>query len=266
MKTENLNFGGRNLPSYLGYGILDEKSITFKNDVLFANYVFECDGSLVHQVAWEKNRCKFDTFDHGKPLRQSCYPDLEKVLLNEYSFLSLDRDDCYQFLSREICGLGNIYVHHPKRDEKSTSINFFPAGKLFLFSLPLLERNSPYLNFLKRPLKHASFFRERNGVLLLETNDSKIIAKPIIIADFIVALAYLTSAARDFVSSNIISNEKHLRLMVNESYDVESGFMQVFTGNDVYPHFAICSKEHPKEKYAALEEMFCINVAELIKK
>ena len=62
---------------------------------------------------------------------------------------NLQTDDCYQFLSDEIIKLGNVYVNHPNTNGKETKLNFFPAGKLFLFSLPLLVRIDKYLDFLE---------------------------------------------------------------------------------------------------------------------
>jgi hypothetical protein len=42
METKAVNFEGRELPSYLGYGILDRESVRFDNDVITADYRRVC--------------------------------------------------------------------------------------------------------------------------------------------------------------------------------------------------------------------------------
>lgn len=258
MKTNYLNYGGRELPAYLGYGILDESSIRFENDELHANYVFESDGSLVHQVNWEKDRCYLITFCHGKAGRKSCYCDLKQALLADCMTWTLYQDDCFLFLSKEVSALGNIYVNHPKRDKNETALSYYPAGNLFVFSLPVQVKNQAYHDFLDAVQGSPAlrFFRERNGSLLLSDHEQQISLKPIIFAEFIVPLARLVSAAKIIVAAGVIEKEKALRLMVNEAYAAETAFLQAFPGNEKYPFFGICFKETEAGKKEALKEMF----------
>ncbi|HSN61303.1 MAG TPA: hypothetical protein VLR49_10235 [Ferruginibacter sp.] len=258
MKTNNSQPSPGELPSYLGYGILDKASIQFKNGLLNASYVFERDNSLVHQVSWEENRCSLDTFCHGNRVRITSYPTLKQALLADCMSWTLNDDDCFQFLAKEVSKLGNIYVSHPKPDEENTSINYFPAGKLFLFSLPLLDKSPAYVEFLNNVKEDASirFMRERKGLLLQAKPHSPVTLHPIVIADFVVPLAHLASAAQIMVEANIIQKEKMFRLIINEAINAESSLMQVFLGEENDSYFGICFKEIEAEKLEWLKEMF----------
>ncbi len=262
---KNLNFNGMELPPSLGYGILDEKSVKFENEKLFAEYVFECDDSVVHRIKWTKDRSEFRTFLHGVSKRFTVYPTLKQTMLYDCMDWNLQTDDCYQFLSDEIIKLGNIYVNHPKTDGKDTILNYFPAGKLFLFSLPLLTKTDKYLDFLEqvKSSKLICFFRERHGHLLQENQESKVTNQPIIIAEFIVTLAHLFNAAKEMVAAGVIDQSKISRLIVNESYDAENSLMQTFRGDSKKPYFSIVFKEFPRDKFEGLSELFLLQVEEL---
>lgn len=258
METKYHNINGLELPAYLGYGILNEQSITYENEKLSAEYVFECDGSIVHKVELTKERANLNTFCHGKIGFMSTYPTLKHALMYECIGWRLNKDEPYQFLAKQICRLGNIYVNHPVPDEKSTSVNFYPAGKMFIFSLPLIIKSEVYLNFIEK-IKGSNllkFYRERKGHFLFLNNDSKVTMQHIIVADFIVPLAHLYNAAKILISEKVIESEKHMRLMINESYNSEFSFMQTFLGNKHYKSFCVIFKEIPKEKYSALAEIF----------
>lgn len=262
METKYFNFNGLELPRYLAYGILDEKSIKYENEELYAEYVFECDNSVVHKVRLKKDRAHLDTFCQGQTGFMSTCPTLKHTLMHECMGWQLHKDAPFQFLSKEICGLGNIYVNHPKPDEKSTSVNFFPAAKMFLFSLPLVSKSEKYLNFLEliKGSNLIKFYRERNGHILFLKPDSEIRMQHIVIADFIVPLAHLYNAAKIFAIENIIESSKLFRLMINESYDADSSLMQTFIGDEQNKYFSIIFKEFPKGKYSTLAEMFLLQV------
>lgn len=72
METNSLNFFGRELPSSLGYGVLDKSSVKIENEVISADYFLECDHSVVHQVNWDKDRCELKMVLHGEFCGSSC--------------------------------------------------------------------------------------------------------------------------------------------------------------------------------------------------
>ena len=256
MKTINLNFNGRELPTSLGFGILDNQSIRVVNDILYANYVWEFNDSIMHQVEWSPNSCRLNTIFNGKVTSRTQYPTLEKALLNECVYWNLSENPCYHLVSDTITSLGNIYVNHPALDKDA--VGYYPAGKIFIFSLPILQKNQAYLNFLTKCKTSPSirFFQEKKGHILVLGDKLVVHEKPITIAQFIVPLAKLVSASKLMIEAQIIENEKYLRLIINDSFDLESILIQCFSGDTGYSHFAICYHEFEQDKLGALSELF----------
>lgn len=259
METKKLNFSGRGLPSSLGYGILDENSVRFEDDVINADYVLDCDGSVVHKINWNRNRCEFKTLLHGEPCGTSWYTDLNKALTSDFLFRRFDSDKVFDYLTRKTCNAGNIHVQKFKpsgKDEKR--IIYYPAGILLCFTLPLPVKNELYTSFLEsiKQGNHISFFGEKGATLLLMDVHQQVSMHPITVADFIVPLAYMTSAAVTFAKSGLIRPCRMLRLMVDESYNRQSSFMQTFTGDDVNPYFAYCFREIEEGQHENLMKMF----------
>ncbi len=259
METKQLNFSGRALPAYLGYGILNENSVRIENEVITAEYFLDCDGSVVHKVIWDKNRCELQTHLHGESHGTSWYPDLNKALTYDFVSRRFDTDKIFDYLTRKTCDMGNIHVDKFKpsgKDEKR--IIYYPAGILLSFSLPLPEKDELYTSFLES-LKQGSpinFFREKSAFLLLMDVNEQVTLHPITVAEFIVPLAYMTTAAGTFARSGLIRPSKILRMMVDESYNTQSSFMQTFSGDDINPYFAFCFKELEKGQHGNLMKMF----------
>jgi hypothetical protein len=258
METKQLNFSGRELPAYLGYGILDENSVRFANEVITADYVLSGDGTVVHKVIWDKNRCELQTHLHGESYGTSWYPDLHKALTYDFFSRHFDSDKVYDYLTKRTCDAGNIYVQKFKpasKDEKR--IVYYPAGILLSFNLPLPEKDELYMSFLESIKgSHISLFREKSSHLLLLDVHEQVTMHPITVAEFIVPLAYMTDAAETFTKSGLIRPCKILRMMVDESYKTQSSFMQTFTGDDVNPYFAYCFKELDEGQHGNLMKMF----------
>jgi len=246
------------LPPYLAYGILDESSITYLDGVLQANYVFEFDGSVVHKIAWGEEFCDLHTYLHGKKYRTTRYPDLQKALLYDCAGWRLGENDCFYFLAKKISRMGRIFVQHPSAGANFESVCYFPAGKLYAFSLPLLERTSAYFAFLDviKNQEHVRFHGERKCTLLLETHNSEVLSKEIIIADFIVPLAYLVSAAEVFISAGILAKEKYLRLMVHEAHCALGVGLQIYKGDHEFLKFGLCFPDVDEARHKALLNAF----------
>ena len=259
MGTKQLNFSGRELPSYLGYGILDENSIKFENEVITADYILDCDGTVVHKVVWDRNRCELQTQLHGESYGTSWCPDLHKALTYDFFSRRFDDDKIYDYLTKRTCDAGNIYVQKFKpagKDDKH--IVYYPAGLLLSFSLPLPEKDEVYtsfLNFIKQG-SPVSLFREKVAYLLLMDVHEQVTMHPITVAEFIVPLAYMIRAAGIFAKSGLIRPCKILRLMVDESYKTQTSLMQTFLGDETNPYFAYCFKEFEENQHPNLMKMF----------
>jgi hypothetical protein len=267
METKNLSFNGMELPPYLGYGILDPESTRYENGELYAEYVFECDGSVVHEVRWNTKYCMLFTYCHGARGNISSYPDLRYALLYDCRSWNLHKDDCYLFLSREISKLGNIYVNCPEPDAKKGSADFYPAGKMFILSLPLAGKTEKYLDFLEQitDSEIIRFSHERKGHIIVLNKDSKVTFQPIIIAEFNTPLAHLFNAAKAIVNAGIIDDRIIFRLIINECYDAENSLMKTFIGDNQYQYYCIVFKEFPEDKYESLAGLFHSQIVNLIR-
>jgi hypothetical protein len=244
METKNLSFNGRELPQYLGYGILYPGSVRYDDGELYAEYVFECDGSVVHEVRWNKKSCTLFTYCHGASGNISFYPNLEYALLYDCRSWDLSKDDCYLFLAGEISKLGNIYINLPELDAEKYSANFYPAGKIFILSLPIVEKNKKYSEFLEqiKDSEYLKFSHERNGQVILLDKDSKETILTITFALFSAPLAHLFNAARAIVNAGIIDKSKIFRLIINECQSAEHTYMKTFKGDTQNPYFSIVFK------------------------
>jgi|GEM_PF-684159 len=259
METKKFIFGNRELPSYLGYGTLDEKSIKYENDTITANYVLNYDGSIVHRVNWDKTRCELKTEIHGESCETNLYPNLNKALTTGFLFRDFVKDKVYYFLLKRTSGMGNIYVQKPEpKGLGQKRVIHYPAGLLMSFRLPLLERTQQYAAFLEsiKRSNQITFFREHKSILLLTDTELEVTIQPLVIVEFIVPLAYMTSAAKTFDESGIINPSKQYRLMIAESYQAETTQMQSFIGNEKLPFFAICFAEYSEETHPYLKKLF----------
>ncbi|MEP7128720.1 MAG: hypothetical protein ABI729_07625 [Chitinophagales bacterium] len=258
MENNPLTKDNRKLPYTLGYGILNESSITCFNEVLSADYVFDCDDTVAHHVVWSEDRCVLTTFFHGMLTSYTTYPDLEKALLYQCLSWKLEEDAAFLHVAREVCRAGNIFVNYPKTDKKNVNLGYFPAGKIFIYTLPLLEKTKAYTDFLEQISERGeiTLFRERNGHLLQATTDGQSSAQPLVLAEFVVTLPYLVRAAKTFAAAGVIAKEKRLRLVVTESAEAEAQLMQTFTGDEQQPPFAIVFREVSAPQLKGLQVVF----------
>jgi hypothetical protein len=259
MESQKFNFLGRELPSSLGYGILDEESVRFENGSISANYVLDCDGSIVHKVIWDKTRCELITELHGKTHTTSWFPDLCKALTSSFLMRDFAKDEVFDFLMERTCGIGNIYFQKPEpKGIGNKRMIYFPAGLLMSFRLPVPEKTYEYNVFLNdiKNLGYITFIRELKTFLLLADPEFRVTIKPLAISEFIVPLAFITSAAKIFAEHNHISTKKQYRLMIADSLQAEITRMQTYIGNEQYPFFAIYFADCTENNYPDLIDLF----------
>ncbi len=258
MKATFLTFGDRSLPSYLGYGILNENSVNFVNDVITAEYCLECDGSVVHVVRWSAQFCEIDTLLHGISCRMSHYPKLEYTLMADLQSNDFTKDRVFNYLVQTITKLGNIYVQFPGSGERGRRAVFFPAGLLMCFRLPVTAKTPAWHDFLDKVAAtgYIGLHSEKKSMLFLCDAGYHISQETVTMVEFIVPMAYITSAARLFGESGIIDQRLPYRLMIVESLQAETSSMQVFTGNKNFPVFGFCYMDLPASHISALRQAF----------
>lgn len=258
MEPKYLNFGNRSVPSYLGYGILNEMSVALKDDVVYADYHLECDGSIVHKVIWDRKICRFITLHKGIEFGYSQYPSLSASMVSEFRFIDFTTNAVFLHLMKAITRLGNIYVQFPGSSKDKHRLVFSPAGLLMCFRLPVLPGSDEYERFLEKTgnYDYIKLHKERRAYLITADDSGKVEMLQLMVAEFVSPLAYMTAAARLFTESGIIDSRMPLRLMIAEISQAETTSVQFFNGNKSWPCFGFCYADLTDDEKQGFIEAF----------
>ena len=257
MQIAYISQDGRKLTHSMGYGLIDPLSIIENDGTLEANYISEISNSVVHKVTWSLKSCKIETFNsNGTRGRITVNRDLEKALLYDAMSWDLGKDPLYREASDSVTGLGNILVMHPGK----TELNYYPAGKLMMFILPVKKLDEAYLSFKQDLLdnKLAGLFMEQKGHYLEFTKELTI--QNLYLVSFIVPIAQMHAAAKHFAASGIIGPDKPDRLIIDEANSMRTKHMRVFTTHKSDGYYALLFQELTKQNYNAVIESFIISL------
>ena len=244
---------GRKLPHSMGYGLIDLLSIVINDGTLEANYISEISNCVVHKVTWSFKSCQLETFNsNGTTARLTVNRDLEKALLYDATSWDLGKDPLYREASNTVTGLGNILVMHPGK----TELNYYPAGKLMIFILPVKKLDDAYLRFKQGLIdnKLAGLFMEQKGHYIEYTKELTI--QNLYLVSFIVPIAQMHAAAKHFAASGIIGPDKPDRLIIDEANSMRTKHMRVFTTDSGDGYYALLFQELTKQNYNAVIESF----------
>jgi hypothetical protein len=248
---------GRKLPHSMGYGLIDPSSIVENDGTLEANYISEITNSVVHKVTWSLKSCKIETFNsNGTRGRITVNQNLEKALLYDAMTWDLGKDPLYREASNAVAGLGNILVMHPGK----TELNYYPAGKLMMFILPVKKLDDAYLSFKQDLLdnKLAGLFMEQKGHYIEFTKQLTI--QNLYLVSFIVPIAQMYAAAKHFAASGIIGSDKPDRLIIDEANSMRTKHMRTFATQSGDDYYALLFQELTKQNYTAVIESFIISL------
>ena len=260
MKITYTSQDGRKLPHSMGYGLIDSLSILENDGTLEANYISEISNCVVHKVTWSLKSCKIETFNsNGTRGRITVNGDLEKALLYDAMSWDLGKDPLYIEASNAVAGLGNILVMHPGK----TELNYYPAGKLMMFILPVKKLDDAYLRFKQDLIdnKLAGLFMEQKGHYLEFTKELTI--QNLFLVSFIVPIAQMHAAAKHFAASGIIGPDKPDRLIIDEANSMRTKHMRTFTTHSGDGYYALLFQELTKQNYNAVIESFIKNLTKL---
>ena len=254
---------GRQLPESMGYGFIDKQSIVETDNQLTANYISQISQKLVHTVTWDEGGCQLETFkSNGTRGRITVNQSLEKALLFDAITWDLGKDPLYLEASNAITSLGNILVMYPGK----TELNYYPAGKLMLFILPVKKLDDAYLSFKQGLIdnKLAGLFMEQKGHYIAFTKELTI--QNLFLVSFIVSMAQIHTAAKYFAAAGIIGPDKPDRLIIDDSDSMRTKHMRVFTTNEGDGYYALLFKELTRQNYNDVMEAFLTTVYEQSKK
>ena len=244
---------GRKLPYSMGYGLIDPLSIIENDGTLEANYISEISSSVVHKVTWSLKSCKIETFNsNGTRGRITVNQNLEKALLYDAMSWDLGKDPLYIEACNAVTGLGNILVMHPGK----TELNYYPAGKLTIFILPVKKLDDAYLRFKQDLIdnKLAGLFMEQKGHYIEFTKELNI--QNVYLVSFIVPIGQMHAVAKHFAASGIIGPDKPDRLIIDEANSMRTKHMRTFTSHSGDGYYALLFQELTKQNYNAVIESF----------
>jgi hypothetical protein len=250
---------GRQLPVSMGYGFIDKQSIVETDNQLTANYLSQISKKLVHKVTWDDTGCQLETFNpNGTSARQTFNQNLEKALLYDAISWDLGKDPLYLEASNAITSLGNILVMYPGK----TELNYYPAGKLMMFILPLKKLDDAYLSFKQGLIgnKLAGLFQEQKGHYI--EFKKKLTIQNLYLVSFIVSMAQIHAAAKYFANSGIIGPDKPDRLIIDDSDSMRTKHMRVFTTKEGDGYYALLFQELTRQNYNTVIESFLNTVYE----
>ena len=253
MQIAYTSHDGRKLPYSMGYGLIDPLSIIENDGTLEANYISEISSSVVHKVTWSLKSCKIETFNsNGTRGRITVNQNLEKALLYDATSWDLGKDSLYREASNAVTGLGNILVMHPGK----TELNYYPAGKLMMFILPVKKLDDAYLRFKQDLIdnKLAGLFMEQKGHYIEFTKELTI--QNLYLVSFIVPIGQMHAAAKYFAAAGIIGPDKPDRLIIDEANSMRTKHMRVFASKEGDGHYALLFQELTKQNYNAVIESF----------
>ena len=204
------------LPTYLGFGLLDQGSVRFEEGCLTATYSDE--HHLVYEVRWNHNGCLLKSHWRGREVGRSGGPDLQKAFF--YSWHGAEsswEDQRFTDVSNEIMRAGNVYFVFPRPEHV-----FFPAGLVFALRQPLPRSRLPAWEALKRVLEseatpgpRPSVYREGPGSILHLLAGGDTWSEPVLVVDLVVPLARVVQTVVWCVQGGIVPGGKHHRLVVS---------------------------------------------------
>jgi hypothetical protein len=153
----------------------------------------------------------------------------------------LGKDPLYLEASNAITSLGNILVMYPGK----TELNYYPAGKLMMFILPVKKLDDAYLRFKQGLIsnKLAGLFQEQKGHYIEFKKELTI--QNLYLVSFIVSMAQIHAAAKYFAAAGIIGPDKPDRLIIDDCDSMRTKHMRVFTTNKGDGYYALLFKELP---------------------
>jgi len=164
----------------------------------------------------------------------------------------LGKDPLYLEASNAITSLGNILVMYPGK----TELNYYPAGKLMMFILPIKKLDDAYLRFKQGLIsnKLAGLFQEQKGHYIEFKKELTI--QNLYLVSFIVSMAQIHAAAKYFAAAGIIGPDKPDRLIIDDCDSIRTKHMRVFTTNEGDGYYALLFQELTRQNYSDVIESF----------
>jgi hypothetical protein len=210
------------LPPYLGMGLLDAESITYKNSKLTANYFLEEE--LIYQVTLSDGDCLLTEYFERQKIAESRYASLEAAFMSGMMAFPACENRRLVKLYNQITNERNIYA----RFAGERSAIFFPAGYIFILRQPIPACKLANWERLKalvveEPDSPVHFSAEHNGAVFRQLRSGNVEVEGLKIADCSATWRNLAAATDLLWESQLVPPEKEYRLTVMDCSE-SSGF------------------------------------------
>lgn len=245
----------RQLPSYLGFGILKPETI-WQNDYQFeATYYF--NETAVHTVALNRKGNKWKLSDSYQPRESRITTCATLVGAVQLHFLTMmaDFNSAFEKIQQEVCLLNNVFCQNIFNNDNSLIQSSYPAGRMVILRLPIeLDDNvSRIIDTLEYNIEIA----EETGQSLLQQIDaystSYLITKRngekdacvVCMVEYIVPLALVYKSVKWLSDNKLINQKKMFQLMIQDSMDKDQITVQSFCGseNDYFETYNVLFKD-----------------------
>lgn len=229
-------------PPYIGFGRLNQKTISESNEVVSADYFFQ--DKPVHQISHNKVSGRWvikDIFDDKGSISSST--ELKNSVMMHFNNLDSKSNSIFNFVRDTVCSRGNIYFENlaSMKDEGGVT-SYFPAGRLAILRLPIffddvgrskadfLINKIPYLKAENRPL--LKICEAYNTSLFIPQENGNTTVIPVLMIEYIVTLASILNAVDWICSNNLLSSERIFRMIIQDAKSKAQHKIQTFEGVD----------------------------------
>ncbi|MCG2587113.1 hypothetical protein [Rhodohalobacter sulfatireducens] len=241
-------------PSHLGFGWLKPEARTETDTEIAIDYFFI--DKAVHRVLYKKKHDNWLIKDVLElPGRLSGGRTLREAVFMHFKVMNCFKDPVFQYVLTKVIRLGNInFEYLESRNSEGGTIGFYPAGRVVVFRLPVLKASTEKrkIDFLTRNTQYSND-EGRNVLKLNDQYESSIILTrksgerevfPVLMFEYNIILASIYEAAEWICRNNMISKEKHLRMIIQDVKEKAVMNFRTYQGGpkDIYSTYSILFK------------------------
>ena len=132
--------------SYMGFGILDRKSITYKDGCWTAK-IYD-DQDLAHEMAWDGKEFAFFGYWNNQKTGAGIAANGKQALIQYFLKTDFTKDPRFTQLKDQIAGFKHINISIPAKEKGRHYGANFPTGFLINFQFIITNDNREKLNLL----------------------------------------------------------------------------------------------------------------------
>jgi len=208
------------IPTYLGFGKLDQNSIDSNKDFYTADYLM--DGHIVHRIKFVGSRFILSSFWGEEYLSTTAHFSFTDAFIKNFLTINSATDPRFRYLNDRLNSNGDVYFQIPyiPAEEGRSIMACFPAGQVFCLRYIYYDESKSLKKLLTdieaNKFEHLSINRMYEGVMYYHYKTNIIPANPIKIIDFITPLAFVLDSVNILRDYNILLSGEENRLIIQD--------------------------------------------------